>query len=479
MNFFYNFLSNRLLSKLEKRLKKQMPSSEEINILLQEIKIVFLEDDVDLQVVDILLERIKKACQNIVLTREDDFRKIFLKICKKELIEILKFNSKVDFLEKKFTKTNFSKQQKYLFIGLQGSGKTTSIAKIARFLQERKGIKVLVASCDYIRPAAFFQLKELLQNTKVGFFNKMLTISQEAKENDEKRNQIISSYLGEILSFFEKKKENYDLLLMDTSGRTGFDQKLLEELKLLEIFLQPDEVILTIDATQGQSSYKVIVNFCKNIKLTGFVVTKCDSPIKGGVILSLHFLFKLPIFFLANGEELNDLEPFYPERITNRILGFGDLATLKETFLDLKLEKRTMEETIERILAGKFDFIDLKNQLEQTEKLGNIEKIMSLFPGIGSQVSKKQIAEAQKLFLWIETLINSMTYKERRHPELLYDPKIKARVIKGSGLSEEIFNLIMNRYEKIKSLLDKLAEKIKKGDFSDLNSLLDIFKGNI
>lgn len=330
-----------------------------------------------------------------------------------------------------------------LMCGLQGGGKTTSTAKLANFLKLRNK-KVLLAACDLQRLAAVEQLQKLCEDNDLDFFSiegetKALNVAKEALK--------------------KAKSANYDVLLVDTAGRLAIDEVLIYELKEIKKALNPDETFYVADAMSGQDGVKTAASFNESIGLSGVILSKFDADTKGGVALGIARQLQIPLRFIGLGEKVADLEPFIPDRIVGRIMGEGDLASLAEktaTVIDEKEAKKLNQ----KIKKGEFNFNDFLEQMQNVSKLGSMQSLLSMIPGMSNVASavKDMDFENSKQLLHIKAMISSMTPKERENPSLLNNAR-KRRIANGAGLSQMEVNRFLKQFENAAKMAKKFSSK--------------------
>lgn len=330
-----------------------------------------------------------------------------------------------------------------LMCGLQGGGKTTSTAKLANFLKLRNK-KVLLAACDLQRLAAVEQLQKLCEDNDLDFFRiegetKALNVAKEALK--------------------KAKSANYDVLLVDTAGRLAIDEVLISELKEIKKALNPDETFYVADAMSGQDGVKTAASFNESIGLSGVILSKFDADTKGGVALGIARQLQIPLRFIGLGEKVADLEPFIPDRIVGRIMGEGDLASLAEktaTVIDEKEAKKLNQ----KIKKGEFNFNDFLEQMQNVSKLGSMQSLLSMIPGMSNVASavKDMDFENSKQLLHIKAMISSMTPKERENPSLLNNAR-KRRIANGAGLSQMEVNRFLKQFENAAKMAKKFSSK--------------------
>lgn len=418
-------LTERLEKALSSFKDRGKLSADDVKKGLREIKLALLEADVNYRVVkDFLLRVEKRALTSEVLESLTPFQQM-VKIVYDELVETL--GGKAQGLNLT------GKPSVILLVGLQGSGKTTTAAKLARYLK-RKGHNPLLCSTDIYRPAAIEQLRILAEKVETPFVS---------AAPSERPLEIVERALKTA------KDLGRDVLIVDTAGRLHIDEALMEELKTLKEFLQPREVLLVADAMMGQDAVNVAKTFQERVGLTGIILTKVEGDARGGAALSIKEVTGCPIKFLGIGEKLDALEIFHPERLASRILGLGDILTLVEKAqeaFDLK-KAREFEKKLKKL---QFDLEDLRIQLQQMKKLGSFKDILSFLPGIGSKLDKLPIDE--KEIKKMEAIINSMTLQERRNPHIINASR-KRRIAKGSGTTVQDVNKLLKSFEEMKALM--------------------------
>lgn len=429
MAMFEN-LTERLEKALSGFKEKGKLSPDDIKKGLREIKLALLEADVNYKVVKDFLARVeKRALSSEVLESLTPFQQM-VKIVYDELVETLGGRAQGLNLT--------GRPSIILLAGLQGSGKTTTAAKLARYLR-KKGHNPLLVSTDIYRPAAIEQLKVLAEKVEVPFVE---------VEEGEKPLQIAEKALKRA------KELGRDVVIVDTAGRLHIDEALMEELAHLKEFLKPQEVLLVADAMMGQDAVNVAKTFQERVGLTGIILTKVEGDARGGAALSIKEVTGCPIKFLGVGEKIDALEVFHPERLASRILGMGDLLTLiekaQEAF-DLKKAKE-MEKKLKTL---QFDLEDLRIQLQQMKKLGSFKDILSFLPGIGAKIDKLPFDE--KEIKKMEAIINSMTLQERRNPHIINASR-KRRIARGSGTTVQDVNRLLRSFEEMKNLMKQLKQ---------------------
>ena len=325
-----------------------------------------------------------------------------------------------------------------MMCGLQGAGKTTHVGKLGHLLK-KSGKRVLAVACDIYRPAAINQLKVVASQAGIGFFEK-------GTQNPVKTaKQAVEFALN----------QGYDTVILDTAGRLHINEELMNELKAIKKEVNPTEILLTIDAMTGQDAVTVAETFSNDLDGTGGVVTKLDGDTRGGVALSVKAITGKPIKFCGVGEKIGDLEPFYPDRIASRILGMGDVLTLID-----KAQEAVSEEEAKKLekafKENSFTFEDYLTQMENLKKMGNINDIIAMIPGLGVQMQNVQIDEKQ--LLHNKAIVQSMTVKERRNPDLIKASQ-KKRIAAGSGTTIQDVNLLLKQFAQSKDMLKQMKNK--------------------
>ena len=419
-------------------------SEKDLDSTMREIRIVLLEADVALPVVKDFIENVKKNIigQEVLKSIKPD--QMIIKLVHDELISILGSNNEPLKIEK-------AGITKILFCGLQGSGKTTSVAKIAKHLQKESKKKILLVSADIYRPAAQKQLKILSQQLNLEFF-------------DHQNLDSVETITKDTLSYASKNL--IDIILFDTAGRQIVDQDMMIELKKIHSLLNPHETLLVADSLTGQDAVNVSKSFAETVAITGSVLTRIDGDGRGGAALSIKSITGAPIKFIGTGEKINDLEAFYPERIADRILGRGDIISLVEKASE-NIDQKEMEVLAKKMSKGKFDLEDFANQLKQMNKMGGVSGIMSLLPGVSK--AQKLMAENNISDDFINhqvAIISSMTKKEKSYPDIIKASR-KIRIANGSGTRVQDVNKLLKQFLQSQKMMKKMKSMGKGGLPSD------------
>ncbi|XBC42141.1 MAG: signal recognition particle protein [Buchnera aphidicola (Meitanaphis elongallis)] len=426
----FNNLTNKFLEIFNNLSNKGRLTENNIKETLKEIKNTLLEADVALSVVKSLIHSISKSSIGHNISKNFTPKQELIKIIKQELTKILGENN---------SNLNLQIQSPavIMIVGLQGQGKTTSIAKLGKMIKTTKNKKILVVSTDIYRPAAIKQLEILSKQAKIDFYPSHIN-----------QNPIKIANLA--LEF--SKSKFYDVLLVDTAGRLHIDEYMMNEVINIYKEIKPIEILLTIDAMIGQDAINIAHKFSNNLPITGFIITKTDSDARAGIILSMKYLTKKPIKFISTGEKLNEFETFHPDRMITRILGMGDVLSLIEN-IEKKVDKRNIKKLTNTIKSKKrFNYSDLLTQIKQIKKIGNITSILGKLPKTSKILNNVHNNINEKLLLHMEIMINSMTPQERQQPELIKGSR-KRRIAKGSGLSIQKINSLLKQFNSIKNIM--------------------------
>ncbi len=425
-------LSDRLSSVFEKLSSRGLLTEEMVNESMREIKIALLEADVALPVVKDFIAHVKEKAVGEQVVKSVKPDQMVVKIVHDELTALL--GTGVDL--KQTTPPTV-----LLMVGLQGSGKTTSSAKLGVWLKKQKK-SVLMASLDVYRPAAQEQLAQLGQITQI---DTLPIIAGQHPLDITKR------------ALDAAKKGGYDFLILDTAGRLHIDADMMHELVAIQKVSQPSETLLVVDALSGQDAVNVAKTFNEQLSITGTILTRIDGDSRGGAALSMRAITGQPIRFLGVGEKTDALELFDAKRIADRILGMGDVVGLVETALE-KVNQEEAQKTAQRMMSGQFDLNDLLSQLRQMNNLGDIKGVMKMIPGLSKFQSKIEEANIDNsLFRRQEAIILSMTPKERKNPDLLKAAR-KIRIANGAGVEVSDVNRLLKQYEQMATVMKKFKK---------------------
>ena len=404
-------------------------TEDNIGDAIREIRMALLEADVNYEVVKEFVRNVKEKAIGMEVSKSLKPDEVFIKLVKDELVTLLG----TDYVPLETTK----KPTIVMMVGLQGSGKTTTVGKLSNMLRKKYKKNPLLVACDVYRPAAIDQLETIGKELNIKVFS----------EGNINPLDIVK----DALEF--AKENNHDYIIIDTAGRLHIDEKLMDELVKINEFAKPDEVLLVIDAMMGQDAINVIKGFNDKLPLTGAILTKMDGNTKGGVALSVRHLTNIPIKFLGTSEKMDGLSEFYPERMAERILDMGDILSIAEKVNDV-IDEEEAKDLAKKIGKGKYDLEDFLTNLKQIKKLGPLENMLKLIPG-ARKMGLNNINVDPKDFAHIEAIILSMTPYERRHPEVLKNSR-KLRISKGSGRSVEEINRLLKQFEQMKVMMKQM-----------------------
>ena len=424
-------LSEKFTRVIKKMKGEARLTDKNMDEMLKEVKIALLEADVNFKVVKEFVNNVKqKAIGQDVFTKLNPSEMV-VKIVRDELVDLLgSDNCELHY--------NKNKPTVILLVGLQGSGKTTTAAKLSNLMKYKLNKKVLLAACDVYRPAAVDQLAQLAKSINVDLVNMgtnvdPVKIAAAAKE--------------------KAFNERYDVLIIDTAGRLEIDDVLMDELKNIKREISPDEILLLTDAMAGQNSVNVAKKFNETLGLTGAIMSKMDGDSRGGAALSIAHVTGVPIKFIGVGEKISELDIFYPDRMAERILGMGDVLTLIDKVKE-NIDEKEAQKDVKKLMNGKFTLDDMLKQMKQVQKLGSLGGLMKMIPGM-PKVSDAQLEYAKKEMDNFEVIINSMTKEEREHPEILKNSR-KTRIAKGSGKTNADVNKVIKKYDQMKMMMNRM-----------------------
>ena len=432
----FESLTERLGSALSSITGKAKLTEENIQDALREVRIALLEADVALVVVKDFIESVKARALGIEVAASLSPGQVFIKIVNDELVRVMGAGE---------GELNLSVQPPavILMAGLQGAGKTTSTAKLGLWLKNKSQKSVMVASTDVYRPAAIEQLRTLAEQAQINFFESNI---------DQKPIDIAKGALAEA------KKQFADVLIIDTAGRLGIDEEMMQEIRDLHQALTPTETLFVVDALTGQDAANTARAFGDVLPLTGVILSKADGDSRGGAALSVKSITGKPIKFMGVGETIDALDAFHPDRIASRILGMGDVMSLIED-AEQKIDKKKAEKLARKIKKGKkFDLEDFKDQIQQMNNMGGIASMLDKMPGMGkvSQAAQEKIND--KSFIQMEAIINSMTPGERHYPDSINGSR-KKRIAGGSGTQIQDINRLLKQHKQMQKMMKKLGKK--------------------
>jgi signal recognition particle subunit SRP54 len=436
----FESLTQRLSGTIERLRGRGRLSEENIRESLREVRIALLEADVALPVVQALIERIKVRAVGQEVLKSLTPGQALIKVVRDELTTVMgAATSELNL--------NVPAPAVVLMAGLQGAGKTTTVAKLAKHLKERRKKKVMVVSADVYRPAAIEQLKTLAQQVDVLFF---------PSDASQKPEAIVRAAIDDA------RKSYVDVLIVDTAGRTSIDEAMMREIQALHAAVSPVETLFVVDSMTGQDAAVTAKHFGEALPLTGVVLTKTDGDARGGAALSVRYITGKPIKFMGTGEKPDGLDVFHPDRVASRILDMGDVLSLVEQ-VEHQVDKDKAAKLAEKVAKGKrFNLEDMRDQLEQMQNMGGLHGLMDKLPGIGqipehlkSQVTGKEVPR-------MIAIIGSMTPRERRNPHLLNGSR-RARIARGSGTSPADVNKMLKQFQQMEKMMGKLGAGGMKG----------------
>lgn len=426
----FESLGDRLQNAVSKIKGYGKITEDNISEMMREIRLALLEADVNYQVVKEFTNNVKEKALGEEVKRSIKPGDMFVKILNDELTELLGGEEKPLNLK--------GNPATLMLVGLQGSGKTTTIGKLANYLRKKHAKKPLLVACDVYRPAAIDQLKQLGKQLNIEVY-------EEGKNNPVEIAKNAINYA---------KENKYDYVLIDTAGRLHVDEELMKELENIRKEVSPDEILLVIDAMMGQDAINVITGFNDKLPLTGVILTKLDGDTRGGVALSVRHLTNVPIKFIGVSEKLDGLDSFDPKRMAGRILGMGDIVSLVEKATEA-IDEKEAEKAAKKMQRGKFDLEDFLNQMKQIKKLGPLENLIKLIPG-ASKMGLNNINIDPKQMAHIEAIILSMTPAERRNPDIIKASR-KTRIAKGCGLSVQEVNKLLTQFDQMKKMMKQFT----------------------
>jgi signal recognition particle subunit SRP54 len=429
----FDNLSERLSESLKKISGQGRLTEDNIKDTLRDVRMALLEADVALPVVRDFVKSVKEKAVGENVGKSLTPGQVFVKIVQGELEKAMgDINEDL----------NLAAQPPavVMMAGLQGAGKTTSVGKLAKFLKEKKKKSVLVVSADVYRPAAIKQLETLAAEVDVEFFPSSV---------EQKPIDIVTAAIDHA------KRKFFDVLLVDTAGRLAIDEDMMGEIKALHAAVNPVETLFVVDSMTGQDAAVTAKAFDDALPLTGIILTKADGDARGGAALSIRHITGKPIKFIGMGEKIDELEPFHPERIASRILGMGDVLSLVEQ-IESTIDKEKAAKVAKKVMKGKgFDLEDFRDQLSQMRSMGGMSSLMDKMPGMGkvSDAMKGQVNDNQ--FTQMEAIINSMTKKERKFPDVIKGSR-KRRIAIGSGTQVQDVNRMLKQFMQMQKMMKKM-----------------------
>ena len=434
----FESLTDRLSGIIKKLKGNSTLTESNMQDMLKEIRIALLEADVNFLVAKEFVNSVKEKALGQEVLKKLNPSQMVVKIVHDELVELLG-------ADQSEIKYNSNKPTIIMLCGLQGSGKTTTAGKLAKLMKNKLNKKVLLAACDVYRPAAIDQLVTIAKQVGVDVVNM-----------GTKANPV------DIAASAKKKAydEHYDVLIIDTAGRLHIDEPLMEELNNIKNLVNPDEILVLVDAMSGQDAVNVAKTFNEKLTLTGCIMSKLDGDARGGAALSIRHLTGVPIKLTGVGEKLDDLELFYPDRMADRILGMGDVMSLIEKAQE-NIDEKEARKSVNKMMEGTFDLNDMLQQMKQIQKMGSLSSILKLIPGM-PKISEEDKERATREMKQTESIINSMTPYERKHPEVLKNSR-KMRIAKGCGLTNVEINRLLKKFEQMKEMMKQMKNYQKGG----------------
>lgn len=439
----FESLSERLNQAFKTITGKAKLTESNMDDMLREVRYSLLEADVNINVVTDFVNRIKEQALGQKVLDALNPSQMVLKIVRDQLVDLLGQGAEsLQYRPQGITRV--------MMVGLQGTGKTTAAAKVARYIQQKQGRKPLLVACDLVRPAAIGQLETLGQSIGVPVFQ--MGQSLPATEVAEK-------------ALIYAQEKGYDTLIFDTAGRLHIDESLMGELADMKASVNPDAILLTVDALTGQDIVNVATGFNETLSITGLIVTKTDGDARGGGLLSVRQVTKVPVYFVSNGEKVEDLEVFHPDRMAERILGMGDMLTLIEQAQE-RMDMDVQKKAAQNLMSGQFTFNDMLKQFEQLEKMGSFQSMLKMVPGMGklvNQINDDQVNAGMKKS---KAIIQSMTPFERSNPDCLKATR-KSRIAAGAGVKV----LEVNRLIKQLDQMRQMAKMVSGGRLPQMNAM--------
>ncbi len=448
----FESLTSRLQNVFSKLKGKGKVSEDDVNEAMREVRLALLEADVNFKVVKDFIAKVKEQAIGLDVSKSFTPGMVVIDIVNKELTELMGGT------QSKLAKAN-KPPTVIMMVGLQGAGKTTTSGKLAKLLQKGNHKPLLVA-CDIYRPAAIKQLQVLGEQIQAPVF----ALGDQRSPVDIAREGLQHA-----------KDNNNDYVIIDTAGRLHIDEELMDELKQIHALVKPDEVLLVVDAMTGQDAVNVAKSFHEQLELTGVVLTKLDGDTRGGAALSVKAVTGQPIKFAAMGEKIDSLEPFHPERMASRILGMGDMLSLIEK-AQASIDTEKAAEMERKMRTAEFTFDDFLEQMEQVKKLGPIDQIMDMLPGMNKMKGNmKDMKVDEKQIGRVEAIVRSMTKEEKQKPELLNHSRRK-RVAAGSGTTVVEVNRLIKQFDDMRKMMKQFSSmmgpKGPKGGKKGLKGLL-------
>ena len=439
----FDSLSDRLNKAMRNVVGKGKLTDANMEEMLKEVRLALLEADVNYKIVKGFLEDIREKARGEEVLNAVEPGQQLVKIVHDQIIDLLgSEDASIQYNEEGLTII--------MLVGLQGTGKTTSVAKIAKIAKEKNNRNPMLIAADVIRPAAIEQLQTLGKEIDVEVFTK----------------GVETPALKTVQEGIAYAKTNgYDTVFIDTAGRLHIDEALMKELQDINAYVRPNEILLTVDAMTGQDIVNVAKSFADALPLTGLVVTKFDGDSRGGGVLSVKKITGVPVKFVGEGEKIDDMGVFHPDRMADRILGMGDVVSLVEKAQE-KLNLEESEKMAERMMNGQFTMDDMLKQFEQIQKLGPLSGIIKMIPGMNQYAGMLDETKANGAMAHTKAIIQSMTPYERAHPEKLRGT-MKKRIARGSGTRVDDVNKLINQFNKMKKAMDQIGMMQRSGNLNE------------
>ncbi|GBG94138.1 signal recognition particle protein [Ligilactobacillus salitolerans] len=439
----FESLTERLQNAIGKLRRKGKISEADVKEVMREIRLAFLEADVNFGVVKDFVKTVRERAIGAEVLESLTPAQQIVKIVNEELVKVMGEEA-----------VSLNKSPKIptiiMMVGLQGAGKTTTASKLAVKLKKEQHARPLMIAADVYRPAAIEQLKTLGQDNDLPVFDMGTDVSP-------------VKIVEEGLKVAQENKNDY--VFIDTAGRLQIDEKLMQELADIEKLAQPTEILLTVDAMTGQNATEVAQGFNEQLNITGIVLTKLDGDTRGGAALSIRAVTGKPIKFIGQGEKMNQLDTFYPDRMASRILGMGDMMTLIEK-AQQDYDEQKAQDLQDKMRANSFDFNDFLEQLDQVQKMGPMEDIMKMIPGMANNPALKNVKVDPKDMEHTKAIVYSMTPQEREDPDIL-KPSRRRRIAAGSGRSVQEVNRLIKQFKQMRDMMGKMSN----GNFQGMENM--------
>ena len=449
-------LTDKITVIFDKLKGKGIIDDSSLNDVMREIRIALLESDVSISVAKDFIEKVKQNALGKEVIKSVSPSQMIIKIVNDELTSLL--GSQNDAIDLKGKTPSL-----ILMVGLQGSGKTTTSAKLAKWIIKQNNKKVMMASLDIYRPAAQEQLITL------GSDNNISTLDLQKNKSPLEISKI---------AIQEAKKSNSDVLILDSAGRNHIDKKMMKEIRDISENFTFSEILLVSDSMTGQDAVNTAKSFSQQLDLTGIILTRIDGDSRGGAALSMKYTTEKPIKFMGVGEKIDDFETFHPDRIANRILGMGDVVSLVEKASE-EIDEEEAKKMQKKFLKGKFTLLDYSKQLDQLTKMGGIQSVMNYLPGMSGLKEKvEESMQKNDIFKKQKSIINSMTPKERNFPDIIKASR-KIRISKGSGTHVQDINKLLKQFKKMSQMMKKMGKSkdiqnmMNSGQHNDLQGLIN------